>query len=355
MPLNPAQLTPAASLNRVVLPARGSSNSATAFELLSAEALGRLIRQQTTDLGLTMQENGTESLLPAFDNCLVSTVTPRRRTAEAIAETFVLRMSNLISTLKCGSREARLARPEWDDSYWQAWNSMQVFGLGGGLLQGHLGRFVARRLPETLAESGVDVEIRLDSFAPLLPLIGAARAISQPGTCAVVLDLGHTSVKRAVAYYSTGMVTGLQLMQPLATSTLTPGRTATDVDGRKVAEGLAETWRVASRLTGPGLASEMVCSIACYLFDGQPYPNSHGAYASLRDLSPNLAEWLSREVSARLNRPVSVRLLHDGTAAASIYGGSRNTAVIMLGTALGVGFTSSSTRLLPLSSDFAVE
>jgi hypothetical protein len=39
-----------------------------------------------------------------------------------------------------------------------------------------------------------------------------------------------------------------------------------------------------------------------------------------------------------LNRSTAVDLLRDGTAASHAYAGTANTAVITIGTALGVGF-----------------
>ena len=53
-------------------------------------------------------------------------------------------------------------------------------------------------------------------------------------------------------------------------------------------------------------------------------------------------------VSAELDRRISVKLLHDGTAAATTYAGERHTAVITIGTALGIGFPSEDAGLSAL-------
>ena len=82
----------------------------------------------------------------------------------------------------------------------------------------------------------------------------------------------------------------------------------------------------------------MVASIASYVVDGQPAAYDRGIYAQLRVISDNLGRWLAQHVGERLGHPVEIDLLHDGTAAARTYAGMAHAAVIMLGTALGIGF-----------------
>lgn len=51
---------------------------------------------------------------------------------------------------------------------------------------------------------------------------------------------------------------------------------------------------------------------------------------------------------------LDVRLLHDGTAAASAMAGEAHAAVITLGTALGVGFPPGAGSCRPLAPGFLV-
>jgi hypothetical protein len=179
---------------------------------------------------------------------------------------------------------------------------------------------------------------------------------------AAILDFGHTAIKRAVAICSGARgLDGLRLLEPVPTSTLAskPSASAATSEieeiGRRVAMEITTTWKEAQALTGEeGLSTEIVCSVACYLQNGQPYPESTGTYAALRELSPDLGGWLSEQVSSQLGRAVDVRLIHDGTAAARAYPGATGLAVIMFGTALGVGFSSAPNELRELSPDFAV-
>ncbi len=67
-----------------------------------------------------------------------------------------------------------------------------------------------------------------------------------------------------------------------------------------------------------------------------------------------LDRWLAARLSERMEQPVESTLLHDGTAAARAYGEAAHTAVIMLGTALGIGFPTGAAALRSLSPAFAV-
>jgi len=115
---------------------------------------------------------------------------------------------------------------------------------------------------------------------------------------------------------------------------------------------VADTWQ-ATRTSG--LAPVMVASIASYVVDGQPAAYDRGVYAQLHTISDNLGRWLSQHVGERVERPVEIGLLHDGTAAARTYAGTAHAAVIMLGTALGVGFPPRADELRPISPVFQVQ
>ncbi len=67
-----------------------------------------------------------------------------------------------------------------------------------------------------------------------------------------------------------------------------------------------------------------------------------------------LERWLAARLSERMEEPVELTLLHDGTAAARADGEAANAAVITLGTALGIGFPCGAAALRPLSPVFAV-
>jgi hypothetical protein len=329
-----------------VLVAEGIVPPAPAYNLLSSAALRELVLAQPSLVRGADAED--EDFLLAFDRRLGSP-DPERSAAEEVAETYAGRIAALVTTLKTGPTAARAGRPEWDHSYWDLWSSVQRLTLGGGLLSGNLGRYVAERLPSLVA--GIDLEVRVSEFARSLPLIGAARSVASPGSKAVVLDFGQTSIKRAVAVFSGNRLKRLNLLEPLPAFGTT---TELQELGDLVVEAIALTWLEARGRGDEAISQEVTCSVACYLKEGHPFLGSTGAYANLRELSYNLACWLSKEVSGRLKREIAVQLLHDGTAAGRGYPATSFTPVIMFGTALGVGFSSSQSGLLEVSPGFSV-
>ena len=60
-------------------------------------------------------------------------------------------------------------------------------------------------------------------------------------------------------------------------------------------------------------------------------------------------------VGQQLGYHTHIDFVHDGTAAAKAYAGAANTAVITIGTALGVGFPPPRQSLMLLSADFLIK
>jgi hypothetical protein len=154
------------------------------------------------------------------------------------------------------------------------------------------------------------------------------------------LDLGHTAIKRGLATLSDG---GLRELRVL------PSRPAPHPD-----QVVAEVVEAITDTVGDGgsrLDPNVVVSVASYL-DGAEWPlDSHSLYAPLGALQP--AE-LDAVLHERSGRPLHVRFVHDGTAAARALPATVPTAVIVLGTALGVGFAPHLDRVVPLAAEFRV-
>jgi hypothetical protein len=70
----------------------------------------------------------------------------------------------------------------------------------------------------------------------------------------------------------------------------------------------------------------------------------------LSTLSDDAQPLLAEAIRARIGQPVRVHLIHDGSAACAVHAGEPNTAVILVGTALGIGFPPPDAhRLRPLA------
>jgi hypothetical protein len=349
-PLNPEHITPDVSLNRVWImdlpgvPLDADVRGRRAGDVLSAGALAALVRQHAAALWLSEADRTEDGrLLLLLDTCLAAGDSTVRAQAEAIARQFGRRLAYLVLTLTRGDAANRAARPEWDDSYWAYWAAIRQIWLGGGVMSGRLGPLTLAEAQATLAGAGLsDCALRLADQPAILPLLGAARAVPPGYRAAAVLDCGGTAIKRGVAHYAEGARPGLRLLpslpaQILALGSLPPLEQAAAL-APVLVEALAATWQAAAASGEGPVAPVLVASIAAYVKDNQPLDYQGGAYAALRLLSPNLGAWLAERVSGAVGQPVTVRLIHDGTAAARVFAGQPHSAVILLGTALGVGF-----------------
>ncbi len=209
------------------------------------------------------------------------------------------------------------------------------------------------------ADEGHACALHLAAHPSLLPLIGAARSVPPASAAALAFDFGQSAVKRALALYDGGTLTALHPLPSLpAPATFSAGGDDLTLDGvRDLADrmvaAMADAWEGVA-LPDRALAPVLVASVASYAADGQPLPRQGGPYSQLYRLSDNAARWLAQRVSGRTGRPLDVALVHDGTAAARAYAGTPNAAVIMLGTALGIGFVPPDRGLRPLARGFRV-
>ncbi len=339
---DPHRLTPAASLNRVrIVDLPGVSlpshiRGATAYELLCASALVEHVRSCAHELGLSgASATDPGILLTQFDLCFCHQDQSIRAVAEEVARRFGQHLGYLVLTLWRGDAANRSARLDWGDEYWEYWAGIGEIRVGGGLVAGRLGPALIAHAMQTVVDAGMDDRsIRLSAWPALLPLIGAARTAPLRARAVVVLDFGHSSIKRACALYDCGILTSLHLLPAL------PAPLAVE-QPRRLAELLvsviANSWGEAQSLRLAPDPMLVVC-LAAYVSEGQPMQRQGDQYAALYTISKNLGRWLSRRVAHRLGAPVKVSLLHDGTAAAHAYAGQGRAAVITLGTALGVGF-----------------
>jgi hypothetical protein len=225
MSLDPDHLTPQASVNRVrIVDLPGVAldpgvRGKAAFELLSTAALAERLRPEAAALGLGAQAAADPArLVRAFDGCLAAEDHARRALAEQHARRFGRFLGYLLLTLHRGDAPNRLVREEWDGSYWAHWASMRGVLLGGGVSSGHLGPYLAHGAAGLLAAHGVGgLGVQVAAYPALLPLIGAARTVAAPCRAALVLDCGHSAIKRACAAYdAAGALAALRLLPPLA-------------------------------------------------------------------------------------------------------------------------------------------
>ncbi len=349
-PFDPSHLTPAASLNRlriIDLPGIDPQvKGKTGYDLVSAHALSALIRENADLLKLPSAQTKSDRELPILlDGCFDSDDPQVRDTAQTVKKQFARNLYYLLLTLKRGDEINRQARTDWDESYWNHWRDVQHIWLGGGLVSGHLGRQVVDDLRD---EFQTGYSVCLDPHGDVLPMIGAARRVPFGYDSAVVFDFGGSFVKRARTIYENGTLTEFHRLPAIPTPSLTENQPHLLFDF--FVSTIAETWEQ----VGGRLAPVIPVSLAAYVRDGEPLERQGGLYASLRQVADNAQHTLSAAVSERIGMAIQVILLHDGTSAALTYAGSPQTAVIMIGTAMGVGFPPAIDDLRPKSEHIKV-
>ena len=359
--LDPHRLTPVASLNRVrivdlpgvVLPPEVCG--AVACDLLSAPALADHLRSRAGQLGLSaVRAAEPDVLLRRFDECFEHPDSTIRAAAEGVARQFGAYLGYVLLTLKRGDSANRAVRPEWGDGYWRHWGGVTRVRIGGGVVAGRLGPRLVAHAAQTLTDAGIDdCGVQLARWPTLLPLVGAARVMPPAGPSAVVLDFGHSFIKRACAEYHHDTLTALRLLPAVPTP---PTELTTEGVGRLaqyVASVVADTQCEAAD-PGVALAPTVVVSLAAYVRDGQPLLRTGDPFAAMATIAGNLEVWLSERASERAGQPLEVVLRHDGTAAAYACAGVERAAVITMGTALGVGFSPPADGLRPIGPGFSI-
>ncbi|HEY7413806.1 MAG TPA: hypothetical protein VH593_01325, partial [Ktedonobacteraceae bacterium] len=222
LPLDPNNLTPSASLNRlriVDLPGikvdpyvRGK----TGHDLLSSRACAQLAYISAADLGLNdLHESECVRFL---GQCLQSDDPHIHHAAEKVGMQLGRHLGYMLATLKRGDLVNRLERPDWDTSYWTQWAAVREIFVGGGIVQGSLGPLMCEHASSLLDETGVkDCTLHLALHPVHLPLIGAARSVPSGVGAALVFDFGNTSLKRGYAVYHHDMLTQLWLLPAVQT------------------------------------------------------------------------------------------------------------------------------------------
>lgn len=332
--------------NRGVEPgARGRQAS----EFLSQHALSDAVRAHAGDLGLDPRRPDAD-LVRALESCSGSTDEAVRLTAARVVARFGSYLAYLVLTLTMYSDTALPGSRQW--------KSVRDLWLGGGIVSGRLGPPIADAAQRLLANAESPVSIRVARYPDLLPLIGAARSVGLETAAALVLDFGGGSAKHGFASYEGGPLKSLDVLPPVAVPPMPPDIPPLGEE-RAMARHLADfvTAVISQDLAtaeerSTDLGTEICVSLACYLKDNHPLDYPAVGYMSLRHIGANAGQTLSREASARAGRPLSLTLIHDGTAAGRALAGERADAVVMLGTWLGLGFVPRARHLRALDPGF---
>jgi hypothetical protein len=331
-----------------------------AYDLLSNPAVIRYVREQAGALKLpaafAQDSIQTQVELPRFvSHCLDNSDETVRAAAQAIGRRLGRNLGHVLLTLRRGDAVNRAARPDWTAQDWERWGKIERVWLGGGLVSGRLGEQIMAHARAFLAQAGHKgrPQIALTSCPRATTLLGAARYLPATSRHALCLDFGHTSVKRACLIFEGGTITRLHRYArlPVDQTGLDTSRGPDPDAGRWVldfvANAVAQTWGESLR-DGLPPDPDIMLSVAAYVRGGRLL--GLGLYVNLNELADDARPLLAEAVKARVGQPVWVHLIHDGTAACAVHAGEPHTAMVLLGTAMGIGFPPAEARgLRPLA------
>jgi hypothetical protein len=278
------------------------------------------------------------------------------RARRVVAE-YGRRLGHLVATLRLGADDASewttlfAGAAPWRAAYRRHWRSVERVWLGGGIVAA-LGDDLVQAARAEAARLGLDAStLNAAPHADVLALIGAARTRMTPARRAVVLDFGYSSVKRGIVHFSqSGALQQLHVLDGLALGAVGLGSARTSHDVlHSVVEVIAATVNEAHD-NHIAVDREIAVSLATYLTDRQPFP-SRELYDLLTDVD---FATLEAELARATGRPLHVRYIHDGTAAAAALDTTGRDGIIVVGTSLGAGFTLPDQPRLAIAADLLI-
>lgn len=318
-------------------------------EIFSTPAIVAEIRRVSRRYGVDLSEEPDYMLPRLLDRALRSDTARYRQMAASVVKKFGNRLGLLLLTLKTGEKENRLARDDWDDACWEYWRSLKTIILTGGLASSMMGRRFKEDILTVFDTAGEKpYHIMLFDNGTYVGMMGLAQKLMRDDTTSLVLDLGHTSVKRAVIRKSGGEIAEFSAQESLPSlhmksrfdSESEKKREAIELH-RAIVNTIAASYRAAP---DPALLDDTVLiSIANYTHNGI-LNAERGGYAKLCVINPDYAAVLEEDLSGELHRDIKVRLVHDSTASALYFSDIDSSACITLGTGFGVGFTDIRTK-----------
>lgn len=356
MLLDPYHLEPPVSLNRVQIvdlpgvdldpEVRGK----TGYRLLASAGLTDVLRDHAVSLGLDLAlEDG--DLLAAFWQ-RYDDLPPDG--LAAVVRRMGRNLGWLLVALRRGDEVNRSARGEWHFSYWDHWATVRHVWIGGGIGAGRFGAALCDHARGVLADQGFgDMTVQPSPYGVHLPLIGMGRRAPADCRLALLLDFGQTRVKRGGAAFQDGAFVALDLLPAVPTM---PFGADSEVDPHALlawmGHTIAASWHATAQVQGAPPAA-ILASVAAYMRDGQPLTAQRGIYMHLAHLGDNAAQVLRAWLRDQHRIDAPLRLEHDGTAAATAHAGTPHSAVITIGTALGIGFPHPDDRdLRPVAAHF---
>ena len=337
------------SINRLIMkkvPIKGIDDSIegqTFEEIFSLNTFLKVMNNNKKELNILC-----ESITPQHTNYLIELTKSDdkilSKKAEDIIKFFGYRLGLIFLSLKIGDKENREANKNFTDDMWDYFSLQKDILLVGGMVSGEIGEKLLKYVLEIFKMANITpYNFILFENASLVGVMGCVSEIKEKNCTSLVLDMGHTNIKRLLVTKKNGEFSSLKELPTVKSKYVFKHNIENKDDIKKAKElhnyilnTVVDAYKSGQVLAQ--LSNTIIISIANYVVDGV-LDNSRGGYAKLSKLGVNYAEVLEEELSGRLKREIKVKLIHDATAVAKYFSDYKNAVCITLGTAFGISFT----------------
>ena len=264
--------------------------------------------------------------------------------AENLFKQFGYRLGLIFLTLKLGEKQNQLERSDWTEKMWGYWANTKDVILVGGLAGGEIGEKLISYALNIFKKANIEpYNFILFENASTVGVMGCATKIKNENCTSLVLDFGHTNIKKSLVKKVDGEIQAV-IDLPHIKSEYVDKEFLQENNNIEQAQKLHKFLlnTIANAYINESktqeLSNEIVISIANYVVDGK-LDNVRGGYAKLALLTNNSEEIITEELSGVLKKKIKVTLIHDATAVAMYFQAYENAICVTIGTAFGVSFT----------------
>ena len=280
-----------------------------------------------------------KDVLRQFNQFLISDFDTVRTKANEIAELFGERLSRVILTLFKPSDLSVSNRTDWTEEHWNYWKTIKEIYFVGGLTSPLLTKIFYNKIEEAFSRNKIgDVCVSFIEGSSHIGTEGLATLVKNGES--LLFDFGQTNIKRAriIKYHEK---TVLDSKLESVDSDYLFYKYYSGEELIRIADDLHDyiVSIISKTIEETGFQGGLIhMAIANYVDKGSIY-SSRGGYGKLALIHENYEGFLSKELTNKFKRKITLKLHHDTSAMALVFKGKPNTAIISLGTAFGVAFT----------------
>ena len=278
-----------------------------------------------------------KTILRAFDVIVFSKDHPGFEVANSIISLFSDNFSQVFKTIFKPSIKSIINRRNWTDEHWKYWKGIKNVFFVGGITELRFIQIIEENINQLFLTDDIDVHAEFVPFSGNIGTKGLS-IIALDGE-SLLFDFGQTNIKRSFVLKKNNKIIK-SIIFDTKQSTFLEYKNLNSHDLTLSAKQLHNyiidcIMETATETDFKG--STVLMSIANYVYKGKIFLD-RGGYGKLAMLSENYCVFLSKELSSKLNRIITVKMYHDTTAMAIPFKNKRNSAIISLGTAFGIAF-----------------